>query len=198
MTVLAPGFADPVLSAQSTFRAIMDATARPGTVCALSETVAPPLPLSRGAGAVALTLLDHDTPVWLDAALAAQSDVAYWLRFHTRAPIVSETQQAAFAILSDPERMPPFGQFALGTPDYPDRSGTLILQVDSLEQGQPLALAGPGIKDRATLNATPLPASLAEQLAANRALFPRGIDLLLVTDGAVAALPRSVTLIGEA
>jgi alpha-D-ribose 1-methylphosphonate 5-triphosphate synthase subunit PhnH len=196
--VLAPGFADPVLSAQSTFRAIMDATARPGTVYPLSEMAASPPPLSRGAGAVALTLLDQDTPVWLDAALAAQSEVAYWLRFHTRAPIVSETQQAAFAILSDPERMPPSGQFAPGTPDYPDRSATLILQVDSLERGQTLTLAGPGIKDRCTLRATPLPANLAEQLAVNRALFPRGIDLLLVTQSAIAALPRSVAPIDEA
>ncbi len=32
---------------------------------------------------------------------------------------------------------------------------------------------------------------MAERLAANRALFPRGIDLVLVTDDAVAAIPRS-------
>ena len=196
--VLAPGFANPVLSSQSTFRAIMDATARPGTVYALTETVAPPPPLSRGAGAMALALLDQDTPVWLDAALAAETEVAYWLRFHTRAPIVSESERAAFAILSDPERTLPFERFAPGTLDYPDRSATLILQIDSLEHGRELILAGPGIKGRSKLRATSLPADLPERLAANRALFPRGIDLLLVTQNAVAALPRSVTLVDEA
>src|SRR5262249_3192675 len=103
---LAPGFADPVLAAQSTFRRIMDAAARPGLGCSLAETVNPPPPLARGAGAVALTLFDQDTPVWLDAALDTEPEVAYWLRFHTRAPIVAEPDRAAFAILSDAERMP--------------------------------------------------------------------------------------------
>jgi alpha-D-ribose 1-methylphosphonate 5-triphosphate synthase subunit PhnH len=194
---LSPGFVGPVLEAQSAFRSIMEATARPGKVCPLDATLAPPAPLSRGAGVVALTLFDHDTPVWLDAPLASD-DVTYWLRFHTRAPVVTDPQGAAFAILSRPEQAPPFDAFALGTLEYPDRSTTLILQVDSLERGRPLVLAGPGIKDRLTLRAEPLPADLPRQLAGNRALFPRGIDLLLVTGSRVAALPRSVTLTDEA
>src|SRR5262245_41700634 len=197
MTVLAPGFDDAVLGAQSAFRGIMEATARPGTVCRLEDAVSPPPLLSCGAGTVALTLFDHDTPVWLDAALAAETDVVYWLRFHTRAPIVSDPRAAAFALLSQPQRAPPFDTFALGTLDYPDRSATLILQVDSLERGEPLRLSGPGIKGRSTLRATPLPADLAARLAANRALFPRGVDLLLVTESSVAALPRSVTVVEE-
>src|SRR5262245_30732284 len=193
---LSPGFADPVLEAQSAFRSIMEATARPGKACPLDATLTPPAPLSRGAAVVALTLFDQDTPVWLDAPLAGD-ELAYWLRFHTRAPVVTDPQRAAFAILSRPEA-PPFDAFALGTLDYPDRSTTLIMQVDSLERGRPLVLTGPGIKDRVTLCAEPLPADLPRQLAANRALFPRGIDLLLVTGSRVAALPRSVTLTDEA
>jgi alpha-D-ribose 1-methylphosphonate 5-triphosphate synthase subunit PhnH len=195
---LASGFSDPVLSAQSTFRCIMDATARPTKVLNLSETVTPPRPLSRGAGAVALTLFDQDTPVWLDAALADQADVAFWLRFHTRAPIVKEQDRAAFAIVSQPDRAPPFEAFALGTPDYPDRAATLILQVDSFERGRTFAFAGPGINGQSTLRATPLPPDFSARLVANRALFPRGVDLLLVADDAIVALPRSVKLIDEA
>jgi alpha-D-ribose 1-methylphosphonate 5-triphosphate synthase subunit PhnH len=198
---LSPGFADPVLAAQACFRALMEASARPGQVYRLSgeraQAVVPPVPLSRGAGALALTLLDQDTPVWLDAPLCAE-DVTYWLRFHTRAPIVGDPQRAAFAILADSERAPPFDAFSLGTLDYPDRAATLILQVDSLGEGRPLVLTGPGIKDRSTLRATPLPADLPQRLAANRALFPRGIDLLMVAEESVAALPRSVTASEEA
>jgi alpha-D-ribose 1-methylphosphonate 5-triphosphate synthase subunit PhnH len=176
----------------------MDATARPGTVIELPEPIAPPPPLSRGAAAVALTLCDQDTPVWLDAGFAATADVAFWLRFHTGAPIVAEPAQAAFAILRDPQHAPPFDVFALGTPEYPDRSATLILQVESLERGRSLRLTGPGVKHRNILCASPLPLDLPERLAANRALFPRGVDLLLVTDGAIAALPRSTVVSEEA
>jgi alpha-D-ribose 1-methylphosphonate 5-triphosphate synthase subunit PhnH len=74
----------------------------------------------------------------------------------------------------------------------------LILQVQSLERGAPIRFAGPGIKARATLRASPLPSDFPERLAANRALFPRGVDLLLVTDGEVAALPRSAKLMDGA
>ena len=64
---LPAGFADKVLSAQSTFRSVMDAMARPGSVQRRSPRVGTPGPLMRGTAAIALTLFDHDTPIWLDA-----------------------------------------------------------------------------------------------------------------------------------
>jgi alpha-D-ribose 1-methylphosphonate 5-triphosphate synthase subunit PhnH len=195
-TALAPGFADRVLSAQSVFRSIMDAFARPGRICRLSMDLAPPPPLAPAAAAAALTLFDQDTPVWLESPLV-DTGVAYWLRFHTGAPVVNDPQQAAFAIISDPELAPPFDAFALGTPDYPDRSATLILQIESFDDGPPLAFRGPGIKDRIVFRTRPVPPDFRQRLAANRALFPRGVDLLLAADAAIAALPRSATLMDD-
>jgi alpha-D-ribose 1-methylphosphonate 5-triphosphate synthase subunit PhnH len=190
---ISPGFADPVLAGQATFRAVMTALARPGTRCTLTEPVSAPAPLSAAAGAVALALCDQDTPVWLDAGLAT-AEIAGWLRFHTGTPVVGEPARATFAFLSQPEDAPPFEAFPLGTPEYPDRSATLVLQVESLEDGPALALCGPGIKDRTSLRARPLPRDFRDRLTANRALFPRGVDLLLVTRDAVAAVPRSVQI----
>ena len=93
------GFADPVLSAQSVFRAIMDATARPGSIQSIEGLASAPAPLSAGAAAIALTLLDQDTPVWLDGALAARPEVADWIRFHTGSPIVTDPSRSAFALI---------------------------------------------------------------------------------------------------
>ncbi len=56
------GFANPVLGAQATFRALMDAMSRPGTIHTLNNDAAPPHPLGIAQGAAALTLADHDTP----------------------------------------------------------------------------------------------------------------------------------------
>ena len=50
------------------------------------------------------------------------------------------------------------------------------------------------IRDAQVLCAAPLPDDLPARLAANRALFPRGVDLILVAADEVAALPRSVQL----
>ena len=82
------GFADPVFDAQSVFKAVMDAMARPGTVVPVRPLAAPPAPLSATAAAVALTLTDHDTPLWLDSHLAASAAVYSWLGFHSGAPLV--------------------------------------------------------------------------------------------------------------
>jgi alpha-D-ribose 1-methylphosphonate 5-triphosphate synthase subunit PhnH len=190
---LTPGFTDAVFDAQRAFRAVMAALARPGTVEALASDLKPPAPLTPALAAVALTLTDHDTPVWLDARLAAAPDVAAFLRFHAGAPIVAEPAAAAFALITDPLAMPPLGAFAQGTDAYPDRSATLIIRVERFS-GTALTLSGPGIKGSTAFAASPLPFDFVEQIAANRALFPRGVDLVLCAPQQVAALPRSVRL----
>jgi alpha-D-ribose 1-methylphosphonate 5-triphosphate synthase subunit PhnH len=195
--MLTAGFADPVFAAQATFRAVLDAMARPGNIQRIDPALTPPPTLSRGAAAIALTLADHDTPVWLGPDFAAHPGIAEWLRFHCGCEIVAEPAQAAFAFTGGGSSGPDFAAFNLGTSDYPDRSTTLILQVDRLQSGAGLVLTGPGIRERSRLQANPLPSDFVARLAANRALFPRGIDLLLATDDAVAALPRSIQVAEE-
>jgi len=192
--VLAPAFPEPVLASQAVFRALMDAFARPGSIKALPRARAVPPPLSETAAAILCALLDYETPVWLDAALSAAPEVVDWIRFNAGARVTAEPRQASFAVIADPASAPAFEQFALGTDEYPDRSTTLVLQVRSFAHGQRLSLSGPGIAGRAILSAEPLPGDLRERLVANRALFPRGVDLILVSAESVAALPRSVIL----
>lgn len=193
--MIGAGFVDPVVSAQSTFRAILAATARPGTVWPIEAGLAAPLPAA--AGALALTLCDQDTPVWLDPALRASEAIAAWLRFHCGAKVVEQPQDAGFAFAADADALPAFACFNLGTADYPDRSTTIVLLVETFEAGTGLVLAGPGIRDRQPFRAAPLPHDMAQRLAFNRSLFPRGIDLLLVAADRIAALPRSVRLVDE-
>jgi alpha-D-ribose 1-methylphosphonate 5-triphosphate synthase subunit PhnH len=197
MSVIAPAFADPVLASQSVFRTIMQAMARPATIARLASEVAAPAPLRPAAAAIALTLLDYETPVWLDAALAQAPDVTAWISFHTGAPRTDDPQQAAFAFLAEPELARAFDQFALGSDDYPDRSTTLVLQVERMFAGEGTVFAGPGIAGRQALHAAPLPSDFQRRLIANHNLFPRGVDLILATDFDIAALPRSLRILGE-
>ena len=196
-TVYEGGFADPVGASQTVFRALMDAMARPGTVHVLPDVTAPPAPLSASASALIATLADADTPVWLDAALTKTSAVRDWIVFHTGAPIVSNPSDAAFALVAAPQNLSALNGFALGTQEFPDRSTTIILQVSTLSDGVQLTLEGPGIKDQAQLAPEPLPQHFETQWRANRAAFPRGVDLILAAPGCVAALPRSTRLVRE-
>jgi alpha-D-ribose 1-methylphosphonate 5-triphosphate synthase subunit PhnH len=191
---LPAGFADKVLSAQTTFRSVMDAMARPGSVQRVAAASGAPAAMMRGTAAIALTLFDHDTPVWLDPLLSETSDVGKWLKFHTGAPVVADPSVCSFAVIGDARALPALDRFSFGSNEYPDRSTTVILQVESLTQGSAFELRGPGIDGAAALRATLQPADLFERLAINATLFPRGIDVVLVADDAVVAIPRTTRL----
>lgn len=194
-TTIEGGFADLVLGAQNVFRAVMNALARPGTVQSIASDAAPPAPLTPELGAVALTLCDHDTLVWLDPVLAANEAVVKWLAFHCGAPLTSDIGEAAFALATDASQLPRLEAFGQGTDEYPDRSTTVVLAVDTAKQA--VTLKGPGIRDQLTTE-LPLPGGdFLDQWAENRTRFPRGVDLLLVRDGTVVGLPRT-TRISEA
>lgn len=194
---LPPGFADKVLSAQSTFRSVMDAMARPGSVQRIVPGAGSPDTMMRGTAAIALTLFDHDTPIWLDTRMAERPDVVKWLKFHTGAPVVQDTSIASFALISDGALLPALERFALGTSEYPDRSTTLILQVERLDAGRSFELRGPGIDGAATLQASIKPFDLFERLRFNEPLFPRGIDVVLVADDALVAIPRTTRVVSK-
>lgn len=193
---LAPGFADPVMQAQATFRRLMAAMAAPGSVHEAGDCTTAPAPLEPATAALLLTLLDFDTPLWLDSR-AATEPVRDWLRFHTGAPIAAEPSVAAFAVVADAASMPPLAAFAAGDPSYPDRSTTVVIQVADLEQHGGWRISGPGIRGRARFGAHPLPDDFVAQWRANHALFPLGIDVVLTAGERLAALPRT-TLIEEA
>jgi alpha-D-ribose 1-methylphosphonate 5-triphosphate synthase subunit PhnH len=194
---LPPGFADKVKSAQSTFRSVMDAMARPGSAVRIVPGAGAPLPMMRGTAAIALTLFDHDTPIWLDAMMSETTEVARWLKFHTSAPVLRDSSISSFALIGDPTALPGLDRFSFGSNEYPDRSTTLILQVESLTEGVALELRGPGIDGAAIMQATIQPLDLFERLAINARLFPRGIDVVLVADDAVVAIPRTTRLVGK-
>ncbi|TPK23053.1 phosphonate C-P lyase system protein PhnH [Mesorhizobium sp. B2-5-9] len=188
------GFADPVFNAQTVFRAVMDAMARPGSVHPLPPLARPPAPLSATSGAVALALCDNDTPLWLDPALHASAAIGSWLGFHTGAPLANTPADAHFAFVATPAEMMALDGFAQGTQDYPDRSTTLILQVGDLTSGTPLLLEGPGIETSATIAPAQMPRHFVEQWKQNIRRFPRGVDIILATSDRIACLPRTTRI----
>ena len=188
------GFADPVFNAQTVFRAVMDAMARPGTVQSLPVFARPPAPLSATAGAIALALCDNDTPLWLDPTLQAAVAIKSWLGFHSGAPVANTPADAYFALIAAPAEMMSLDGFSQGTQDYPDRSTTLILQVSDLVSGTPLLLAGPGIETTGTIAPAQMPRHFVEQWKQNNQRFPRGVDLILATPDGIACLPRTTRI----
>lgn len=181
ITALSGGFSNPAAQSARSFRSILEAMARPGQIEVL-EGASPPAPLSIAAGCVLLTLADATTPVHL-APKFDTAPLRDWVRFHIGAPLVGASD-AVFA-LGDWAGLQPISRFAIGQPDYPDRSATLIVEMDGLTP-QGARLTGPGIADTAHLS---LPETAA--FIANRAVFPMGVDFVLTCGNRIAAIPRS-------
>ena len=178
---LTGGFANAPIDAAHAFRGAMNAMARPGLICAL-DGAAPPAPLSVAAGTLILTLCDPETPLCLfgEFDVPALHD---WITFHTGAPMAARGE-AMFA-LGRWEDMIPLSDFPSGTPEYPDRSATLIVETKTLSPDGAV-LRGPGIKASAMLS---LPEIAPFQQ--NAAAFPLGCDFFFTCGVRLAALPRS-------
>lgn len=179
--VLSGGFADAPVEAARAFRAALEALARPGRLQRLTGAKPPP-PLSVAAGTLLLMLADGTTPVHL-APSHDTSDLRAWLTFHCGCPLVGA--EAAVLAVGTWEALLPVDRFAIGTPDYPDRAATLIVEVAALTPPNAL-LTGPGIAGSILLRVP----DVAVQ-AANRAAFPLGFDSYLACGNLIAGLPRS-------
>lgn len=191
---LAAGFADPVHDSQGVFRRLLDAFAYPGRAVEFAADLEGPAPLTPATAAVLLDLLDHDTPLFLSDALDRPA-VRDFVRFHAGTRLVGFPEGAVFAVVQAPELLP-LDRFEPGTDTYPDRSATIVVQVEALAGGAPTLWRGPGIADANEVSVAGLPAGFWAAWRANNALFPCGVDLVFTSGRAAIALPRSVRVEG--
>ncbi|MES2169232.1 MAG: phosphonate C-P lyase system protein PhnH [Actinomycetota bacterium] len=193
MTVGIPlaGFADAVHDAQSTFRAVLDALARPARAVTVPATPDGPAELTAAARAVLLALCDEATPLWLNERTP---ELEAWLSFHTGAPLADDLRDAAFAVVSAPAALPGLRDFAQGTDETPHRSATVIVVDAEGLPGETYLADGPGFEHPLRWMAPPFAAGFAEQWAANHARFPRGVDLIIAGAASVTGLPRTTRL----
>jgi alpha-D-ribose 1-methylphosphonate 5-triphosphate synthase subunit PhnH len=181
------GFADPVANAQHCFRAVLDAMSHPGRL-ARATGVTAPSPLGTAAAAVVLTLVDHDTPLWLDPGL---EPARKWIEFHCGAAIVTDPAICGFALTASP---PDFNRFPAGSHEAPETSATMVCQVEAFDTGATFRLSGPGLREPTTMTVKGLPRDFVSIWRRNHALFPRGVDLILCAGDQLTALPRTVTI----
>jgi alpha-D-ribose 1-methylphosphonate 5-triphosphate synthase subunit PhnH len=195
---LAAGLANPVFDSQACFRAVMGALAAPGHVFDPGTGLQPPAPLNPAAAAVMLTLNDFETTIWLSPSIAQHGEVAEYLLFHTGATVAPSPSAAAFALIDLRQDEFDPAQFAQGTPEYPDRSTTVIALCDALHGEASMGIAGPGIDGSSAVSFNPMPPDFPAMWQANRSGFPLGVDLVLTAGQQLMALPRSTRILAEA
>lgn len=141
--------------------------------------------------ALLLALADLDTPVWLDERLRT-GDLPAYLRFHTGAEIATERPAVSFALFAEGYDGAYMADFAIGQEAYPELSTTLFIQVSDFTSGTPHRMRGPGIETSETLRPGGLERCFWREWRLNQALYPCGLDVMLIAGHEIIGLPRSV------
>ena len=181
------GFNDAVHDAQSTFRALLDAAARPG-IQQSTVSLTPPTGLYVSCAAACLTLLDLETVVWLQPGFS--EDVRPWLVFHTGCRFTEDPKTANFALLGDLGSAPKLKDFCWGTAEYPEAATSLLIQLPGLTGGKPVTLRGPGILNEIEVM-LPLDTTFWQQWESMAADYPLGLDSWYFSQNQVVGLPRT-------
>ena len=190
---LKAGLDDPIHDAQGVFRSLLHVMSRPGDVKSLKKCCEGVYPLNPVMAATALTLLDFETPFWLCEKLDVP-DVATYLPFHTGAKRVADPAKADFLFVDSPESLPDLSEVRSGTPEYPDQSATIVLDITTFGVGKMVRLSGPGIENITNFSADNLDDMFWHMAIKNNAGFPLGVDFIFCGIDAVAALPRSTKI----
>ncbi|RBM20978.1 phosphonate C-P lyase system protein PhnH [Prauserella sp. PE36] len=172
---------------QRTFRATLDAIARPGRVTRLPQE---PLETVPAALLPVLALADLGTGVHVLADDPGWADVTGVVTNAAPAPL----HRARLVAALRPATAAELRSLCRGSATAPEDGALAALAVPDVTGGeQPLRLTGPGLPGEVVI----APRGLPEGFAAARGHgdFPAGIDLLLVApDGRLLGLPRSTHL----
>ena len=169
---------------QALFRRILDVAARPGQTADLSDLLD-----GRPAALAALATFCDNTQTLADlTGTLSKTDLAF-LDVGRAAP-----DQAGFILAAGAEA-PRFTP-RLGSLEAPEGGATIVVTVESLMDGAPLTLTGPGIRAETRL----APLGLAPEWLVARARwcadFPMGVDVMLADAARLTVLPRTTHIKG--
>lgn len=176
---------DPVHDTRACFRALVDATSRPGTVTSV--------PIEPADHAVLSTLVDHEVTCFTPDE-TIRSVLENQGRF-----TAAEADRASIVHAPDPGECP-VRDLKRGTLKEPNLGATVVYRVDGLaaspeeDTGTTLVLSGPGVPGERRLGVRGFAPNDARALADAQSSYPRGVDAVLTTEQSIAAVPRSIDL----
>lgn len=186
------GFKSETVDSQLVFRKLLSAMAHPGTIEQIDIDLICPGHLHNASGAILLSLLDYETPLWSD--LENGSKEIQWLKFHTGAPFSHIKSNARFALATDYDHLDDPNLFHPGTLESPDHSATLLIQTRDLDNNGRIRLTGPGIKTDTFVKLAGIKeAFLNKRLKMNK-MYPLGVDIIFICENRFLALPRTTVL----
>jgi len=193
MTTQAIIFTPQARQAQADFREAMECLARPGRIGSLGGSNFP-IAGARHAYALLLALADQEVTIATAGVDEASARVA---GLGTGSRVVQPRDAAYLLSVGDPGEL--LLEMARGTLEAPEAGATIIISVDSLNEGERWTLSGPGVAGSKTVRVAGLSAGTLRARNEASSEYPLGLDLFLVDRaGAVLGLPRTTNVALEA
>ena len=194
---------DEVHAAQRTFRLLLNALSRPGTLETLSDRM-PDVPcgVDPHVALVAFTLLDQE--VRFATSGPAPARLAGYIARRTGAR-QAPPEEAGFLFASGEDPDAPLARLPVGSPEFPEQGGTAVLTVERLsvkDDGDGpwsvMTLSGPGVAAMTQVHVRGLTGAVVDSFVDLNREYPLGIDALLIDlDGRVIGLPRTVRIVWD-
>jgi alpha-D-ribose 1-methylphosphonate 5-triphosphate synthase subunit PhnH len=189
---------------QSHFRALLNAMARPGTICELTDTeIDHPAALDAAAVAVALALLDADV-TYSCSHLGEDAD-RFIARRTSAKSVPAVDANFIFVDAASPTAIARIENADSGSALEPEASATIIAAVHDLSQTahagtKAIRLTGPGIESESVVYVSGPVEAFVNAVAAKNATFPFGVDVLMTCAPAgrparVVAIPRTARFV---
>ncbi|MBN3254956.1 phosphonate C-P lyase system protein PhnH [Pectobacterium brasiliense] len=182
------GFAHPVFGTQLCFRKIVKAMSEPGSLVTVPN-VSGLESMSSATAATLLTLTSHTTPLFIDPKIGNPL-LLRTLCLHTNVPIATRLDEADFVLLSGNRFSYDLMALSCGSEAEPEKSTTVIVEVEGMHDGPCLKLTGPGIKTHRIISPR-LPGGVRDYLCNRPHAFPTGLDFLFTSGKKLFAIPRS-------
>jgi alpha-D-ribose 1-methylphosphonate 5-triphosphate synthase subunit PhnH len=175
---------------QQTFRALLNAMARPATVFQLPDPEGPGPLLP-----VAEALVDHEVTF---AALLNDQEISDAVLRQTGSR-VAPAEDADYVFCRAESLAEALRRCKDGTPEYPDASATVICAVEAISEGNAngdsLTLSGPGIRDQTSVRVAGLMPDAEQAFREKNASLPLGVDVVFVSrSGQAVCLSRYTRL----
>ncbi|OSN01884.1 MULTISPECIES: phosphonate C-P lyase system protein PhnH [Lonsdalea] len=189
------GFPNPAFGTQACFRKIVKAMSEPGVTVNVPGVEGLDN-ISSSTIAVLLTLTSHKTQLFIDNNISNPL-LLRTLCLHAHVPITASASEAHYALLNGQmqyfDRHPnnfDLMTFSCGNEMTPEKSTTIILEVDGLNNGRCLKLSGPGVNNVKIISPH-LPAPIRRYLCERPHAFPMGLDFLFTSGKKLLAIPRT-------
>ena len=176
-----------VHTTQQVYRQLVNATSRPGHVELITEEVKNYTDFSNAALLAAMTLFDNEVTFYTDDQTMKKE-----LKVLTGGIADEDCSTSDFIVLKEENlKKEYFTDVLKGVLISPEKSAMLMIDIESIGQGQTYRLSGPGIKE-----ATDIQLSLAKEWFDHRnevcKEFPLGIDLMLTDkNNSLIVIPRT-------